>query len=537
MSILKCITIFFAFFLFFEFSPVFSQILILKQEEGKELSALTDEDQEHYLGALPVSTKKEKREEEQEITMPEIPQPDCKTIFGILHMYQWPSSILFTSKMGLDEKRALFAPEVDAEIKFIQKKIKENIDPKYVAVYIPNIVYELFFIYFSTIDYQKGKINKLIDEFAKNSCILEPRFNATIGHYLNKILVVFAKANEDTKKMHFFLNKKFGTYYLATKQRYLQEQREENFFSFMSADLIAKRSWYEHELALKTKYPKLDVQKSIAKVLALEEEAQKTNNALIFRCSKPFKFTKNFDEKNKEFIEIFDSSLKIDHQIKNYSLSYSNTLFSGWNFDRDAKIGACTYTLSSKENYCYALTIEKAAYIKKILRNNYNNLFTIAPLMSLGAILGKGEIVHSRSKIALNEFSNESILVEGYGWLLTPSRDLSRYLFIQQDRLTHAYKFSHFLGDNIKLVKGPDADKRPLAEQEQALRKGQHDAALVYITIKYGLKISERLKKIRAKKVHKAEAAFAASQEALSQDADDASFSEPLGKKAKISVE
>ena len=248
-----------------------------------------------------------------------------------------------------------------------------------------------------------------------------------------------------------------------------------------------------------------DEQKILAKIIALEYEAREYNKALLLRGTTYHEMQIGLG-KNPEKKVLAGSTLysgayydpttgaktpfsfeAFYRQKKNvpYSISFGNSLFAGALRDPTASafnylIGKRTYSASS---FSYFKTVGYALFVNKksYLDNKCGNLFFISPLAPLAAIMGRGELFHSRTTAAILKKDKNSTLVTGLdGDIIDPYG----FLLITRDPLKHAELFSKFLAENGRFIQSGD-EKDLIAEEKEFVvnvKKSQEEAADFYHT-------------------------------------------------------
>jgi hypothetical protein len=251
----------------------------------------------------------------------------------------------------------------------------------------------------------------------------------------------------------------------------------------------------------------------IARTITLEEEANKKNQALLFRGTGVFqKIGGIVTNKPKKLIETkktmhIASSLRIIPDKKEpgsfdeivtaykkgffnpFSIAFGQSLFAGFFSDR----GATVYNyIQNKENYGYALTIDKINYYVANLLH-IKDLFFIPPLSTLSSLFACYEFFHPRGKACIpgNPLKYNGKFY-GFSWNVS-FPDHSGLFLIQRDPLKHERLFSKFVADNAVIIKSGSVETL-LPVEQKAFKKAQAESAGFYGAIATMKQLSEKAK-------------------------------------------
>ena len=294
---------------------------------------------------------------------------------------------------------------------------------------------------------------------------------------------------------------------------YLQDSRTDQR-AIMCANKLAERLIQEK------------TNKIVAKTIALEYEAREMNKGILFRGSSFIEIQvggiaedakkkivagstlnshESIWERNKESgrFEQRNMSFEEAYKTKNnnlYSISFGNSLFAGclkdceacaYSFLYGARVGKET-SRSILKATGYALFIDKKEYVV----TNNANLFFIASLSPLAALLQRGEFFHSRAKAAIAK----KIPIGSSIWGLMSGlfTDPTGVMLITRDPLKHAALFSQFLVDNGRIIQtGNESDLSPEERKFVEDVKSAHvEASKFYKAIQF---ITPKIEKIVAK--------------------------------------
>lgn len=498
-----------------------SEMLIFKENEGK-LTTLTADDLAKNGNALA----------------------------ALLLKYEWP--MCTASQLSLPERDALLSPGAPyAQELFIQNKINEKFT-QYRVAYIPTCLYELFVILqlFAT----KGENNTLqtfIREVmtAKEGTALSHRWNIDIARLINKerdkpqeFIIIRERINgayrnvndsvyHGAHSLFFYINNLLTAQLInlypglqtITDSQSLSASIKNHSTHLTTFIIDALLSLYDVRNLDKLRLANIDIGYSnrdsivnlvlslkkekesaiVAKVVALEYEAQEQNKGLLLRGTtfEDFPVGLSFPQVGKKKVlaeqktlagstmlreerdpskrgrESIISTEQAYWQKRNmpYSISFGSSLFAG--SLRDADASAYYYLAGKREaTIGYAIFIDKKAYYQ----HHNNNLFFIPPLAPLAAIFERGEFFHPRSKAAIASKKNEQHEVRGVtGFKL---KDPAGIILITRDPLLHAQFFSQYLAENGRILqKGDESNLTPeeINFAHEAL-KSQQEAAQFY---------------------------------------------------------
>jgi len=507
--------------LFLSIASVAAETIIIKIDEKLQKVALDETDKKNYVGSTE-ETKEEKG------------PGSSKNIYRVLLTYQWPTCIMFAQTMSPDDRKELFAPRENAEIDFIKKKVKE-ISPNYDAIFVPTTIIELFVISY----YLKNPTSDIFTNFSKsvytffdNFCgaktaakqknSLGQRFDAeefynnirTTPSFLEECKSLYTDliTGPAIAQAYFLIHCQLGAYYLEKRKAGFDDKA-------IAADLIsqlvtayeengskipgqAKKdkpldfSILKKELDEKTVKPNGIMSNAInAHILA-----HKTNKATLWRGMRTFRqvlsglSASEYKTQNKEegVQELYERGLRgsgslrtLEDLAKNAregtllprTLSYGTTLLDGCFYASYS----CAYEyFTDKNNYGYALLIDKSAYIK----NNCNDLFIIPPFDTLTQQFAHFGVFHSFSKAAMTKVPDELIKIDGYAW---PVRDTSGTFLITRDPLKHAQLLANYISKNALLIKVPshkvitgEAEEASINRENTQLQANLKQAATFY---------------------------------------------------------
>lgn len=219
----------------------------------------------------------------------------------------------------------------------------------------------------------------------------------------------------------------------------------------------------------------------INKAIALDIEAHQNNKAILWRGTKAYarplfrKTNYTIDEfqakaEKKERQNFIDSTIseklllpkfrsqsmkELPVEANYYSNSYGNGLFSG---RRDVgKAGAMPFQYSMRKSFIgYGLLIDKSEYLNT--DSNVRKLFFITPLSTMVGLFARGELFHSRSRVALctesvpslgglpSEFTHEFIPA-------TTKNNFLAFTSTPQTPADHEIIFSNYLVENVRIIR------------------------------------------------------------------------------------
>lgn len=475
---------------------VSSEILILKKQ-GIINKALNKEDKDTY----------------------------SQSIFSdILIRYQWPTNLLYASSMSKNEREQIFSEQSEAELKFINQKL-QDIAGGYYAANVSNTVYQLFVIsYFFNNPHNEIMLecfNYLFDFFYNFSLTwkedpeegLIPHAELT-ENFFDQCKAIYSE--QVVVDIHFLINCELGKFLIN-----MQTGRKDSG-SEMAADLIKQIisgiknnfSKFPKEIQDKLYNQQYDTdfsgfdsevqtalqgelqgntlkQNSVLRnLIAMEEEANKSNKALLMRGTPPF------FQVNKLPLSTNDENRQVnneDNELVASAVQYTNfadlrTKYSDDYLSRTVPHGIAPfigglyckwdmpYNYAIKEDhYFYALLIDKKQYYE----NSCNNLFIIPPFGVLPQIFGQESLYHAASKVCMKYIDPTSMefYIEGFEF----TKDSAGILVIKCDPLKHAALFSQFLSQNMRLIKLPTSKGGvTLAQEEKCLKNNFRKASEFY---------------------------------------------------------
>lgn len=347
---------------------------------------------------------------------------------------------------------------------------------------------------------------------------------------LNDIYAPYKKANaEFYKEAFFYINNALAAelFNMSPELKKLENghtvsAKIQDAIYLITADLIKKGLPALQRCGGITAYVAVDIKKDsdtiniegpLARSIALEYEARKLNEGLLFRgtslIEQKFGQERVVTLAGGTVTEANLPSLAKAYKEKNnnaYSISFGNSLFAGARHDKTATV---YYYLvhSMMSTPGYALLINKKAYIQ----NNCDHLFFIPPLMPLAALFAEGELFHARSKAAFAK-KEKGVAYTASGLNpITVGRLIDPFgiLIIQRDPLYHAELFSNFLAHNMRVIKKEGFVETEFSDKERdaleaQLKIAQKEAAEYYKAIRvlepWAIKSSKKFKKKREKK-------------------------------------
>ena len=227
------------------------------------------------------------------------------------------------------------------------------------------------------------------------------------------------------------------------------------------------------------------------KAVALEYEAHANNKAIVWRGTKAYAqplFRKSFitkkqilageDEEERQLFIDSTVSQRLDRTaLRNsdqapvitslYSNSYGNSLFAGRRDEGKAGAMALQYMIG-KAFIGYGLLIDKAGYIQH--SDPLSRLFFISPLSTMVGLFARGELFHSRSRVALCSKAVPQLSGFPSGWTteFLPETTTDNIIAFNAFPLTpadHENEFSRYLVQNARIIRN-DSRKRDSTGKE-----------------------------------------------------------------------
>ncbi len=434
-------------------------------------------------------------------------------IADIFWKYTWPSCI--AQDLTDEEKKILLKPgRHHQEEQFIRSKL-QTISPDLDVVFVPDTLYELFLLKKMPID-TETPLN--VDNLARY-------FNMT----LREMEDARTKEGSRLTLVDFVKSKINAIYNDRNKIIFSKEIDSENIFSKDADFIIALKvqkdfmQWlvtvsadqkfttaldisvfiHDRRDVLIQKFDKPEGKESfniILKCINLDYMTYGQNRALLLRGT-------SFIDKQTLFkgrIALIGTTISIFNPSDPYSISFGNSLFSGWIHDQ----GACPYTsFLQNENYLlsdmwkqsvlgYGLIINKFEYMD----NYISNLFFISALCLEAAFFSRGEFFHSRTKPAVLNKKDATIFIRGIS--MVRFLDPLGIFLITRDPHKQAALFSDYLATHMAILQ--DGDIKNLTPEEI---EGMHKLTTNQKELAKEYKIIEVLnRKTRAYKKRKASA-------------------------------
>jgi hypothetical protein len=397
-----------------------------------------------------------------------------KKINAVLSKYQWP--MCTTESLTKQEIAEYLSPDKPyAEEQFVQKKIREVIDPTEIdlhVMFVPTSLYELFCIdqSFETPRVQYQRITPSYEPalYAQDAKTAQSLLHKEFQNF-NKI---YFKSNE-TESVVGAINRELATYIfnqypllqgqvdILSLSNDFQAQYAQSMQQNLRKKLLIENLTSEMAHAL-AQEPKTKI---IEQVMDLEYEARKLNKALLLRGSNsvekmamgylPYHAEKHAESRYKSFNLIgstvygtptFKNALLGSYTSK-YSISFGNSLFAGWFHDATA----CAYLYMSADVgklKSYGLLLDKQQYVE----NNNHDLFFIPPLETIASLYAAGEFFHPRTKV-VDIKTKDDVIIRGMAKMISNRViDPAHILLYPGNTTQHEARFSEFIIKNGRFL-------------------------------------------------------------------------------------
>lgn len=346
----------------------------------------------------------------------------AEKIYTTLLKYSWPTCIAYYDEI----KKDLVEIKEIGEEEFLRKKI-QNINRSLDIIFIPTTFYELMSLNF-------------LDNKPLESIDFDYDFRTELSYlsetnHINNCLDIYKKSHQRSNfiKTHQTINNIFVQ--LIQKMNLLNNYQSPIFSVKTFFQLI--NSSFKQKLLEKAK-TKEKLHKLFLIISNKEYTAHTNNQYILLRGTIP----------HSTYLENERLISSLIHQNKQpYSISFGNSLFAGFIYDK----GATVFDYACKDKHILQiLSLDKIKYLKSI--SNYNNphkMLRIAPIPTLIALHSEGEHFHSRS-IAISHDEIQKII--GYGDFPWGRYQKNTFISCEDSLYDHAYKYSQLTENKKKCL-------------------------------------------------------------------------------------